>query len=126
MNALFAFLAMSFLSPLRETIAAIHGTVAARLEGNLGRLAALAADRAEHLAGPAAAATAAAAAAETTAAATAPAATTARGLLRRAARRAPLGLVREPELREPLLFARRKGELRSTIDARQRLVRVHG
>lgn len=34
----------------REAIAAIHGLVAARLEGNLSLLAAVSADRSEHLA----------------------------------------------------------------------------
>ena len=34
----------------REAIAAIHGLIAARLEGNLGLLAAISADRGEHFA----------------------------------------------------------------------------
>src|SRR5258706_714838 len=96
---------LSLLSTLRETIAAIHGTIAARLERNLGGLAALAADRAEHLAGTAAAATGAAAAAETAAAAataSASAPAPARGLLRRAARSAAPPLARATELRETL------------------------
>ena len=33
----------------REAIAAVHGLIAARLEGNLGLLAAVSADRGEHL-----------------------------------------------------------------------------
>ena len=34
----------------REAIAAVHGLIATRLEGNLGLLAAVSADRGEHLA----------------------------------------------------------------------------
>ena len=34
----------------REAIAAVHGLIATRLEGNLGLLAAISADRGEHLA----------------------------------------------------------------------------
>src|SRR5687767_2455652 len=116
MNALFAFLAMTFLllSPLlSETIAAIDRTVAARLERNAGGLAARGANRVEHLLA------AAHAAATTTAAA---AATTAGGLLGGPARRAPLGLIREPELSEPLLLSRRERERRSAIHTRQLLV----
>src|SRR5436190_16571311 len=119
MNALFAFLAMTFLllSPLlSETIAAIDRTVAARLERNPRRLAARGADRVEHLL---AAAHATAAAATTTAAATA---ATAGGFLGRATGSAPLGLIREPELREPLLLACRERERRPTIHTRQLLV----
>jgi hypothetical protein len=133
MNALFAFFAaisFSSLPTLRKAIAAVHGTVAPGLERDLRGLAALAADRAEHLARTAAAAApaATAAATESAPAATAAAAATpaARGLLRRAARGTTLGLVREPELSEALLLSRRERKLRSTIDARQRLVRVHG
>src|SRR6185295_5130997 len=121
MNALFAFFAMTFLllSPLlSETIAAIDGTVAARLEGHARGLAARGADRVEHLLAAAhAAATAATATAATTAAAG--------GLLGGPARSAPLRLVREPELCEPLLFAGRERERRTTIHTRQLLVAVH-
>src|SRR5258708_38491933 len=121
MTALFAFFAAIsclLLSPLlTETIAAIDGTVATRLERHPGRLAARGADRVEHLLAAAHAATA------TTAAASA--ATTAGGLLRGPARRATLGLVREPELRKALLLARRERERRTTIHTRQLLVAVH-
>src|SRR5580765_924753 len=118
MNALFAFLAMTFflLSPLlSETIAAIHRTVAARLERHPRGLAARGADRVEHLL-----AAAHAAATTTTAAATA-----AGGLLGGPARRATLGLIREPELREALLLAGRERKRRPAIHTRQLLVAVH-
>src|SRR5579872_4060635 len=108
MNALFAFFAMTFLllSPLlTETIAAIDGPVPARLERHARGLAARGADRVEHF-------LAAAHAATTTAAATA--ASAAGGLLRGPAGRATLGLVREAQLREPLLLARRERERRPT------------
>src|SRR5262245_54277975 len=117
MNALFAFLAMTFLllSPLlSETIAAIHRTVAARLERHAGGLAARGADRVEHLLPAAHAATAAAATASA-----------AGSLLGGPARRAPLGLIREPELSEPLLLSRRERERRPAIHTRQLLVAVH-
>src|SRR4029079_12300232 len=119
MNALFAFLAMTFLllSPLlSETIAAIDRTVAARLERNPRRLAARGAERVEHLL----AATPAAAAAAAT-----PAAPAAGSLLGGPARRATLGLVREPELREALLLAGRERKRRPAIHTRQLLVAVH-
>src|SRR5579862_4470412 len=118
MNALFAFFAMTFLllSPLlTETIAAIDGPVPARLERHARGLAARGADRVEHFLAAAHAATTAAA---TTAAA-------AGGLLRGPAGRATLGLVREAQLREPLLLARRERERRPTIHTRQLLVAVH-
>ena len=121
MNALFAFLAMTFLllSPLlSETIAAIHRTVAARLERHARGLAARGADRVEHFLAAAHAAAAAATAAATTTSA-------AGGLLGGPARRAPLGLIREPELSEPLLLSRRERERRSAIHTRQLLVAVH-
>src|SRR6185436_2655450 len=118
MNALFAFFAMTFLllSPLlSETIAAIHGAIAARLERHARGLAARGADRVEHLlpsAHPAA----------TTATTTASAAG---GLLGGAARRAPLGFVREAELGKPLLLAGGERKRRPTIHTRQLLVAVH-
>jgi hypothetical protein len=121
MNALFAFFAMSFLllSPLlSETIAAIDRTVAARLEGHARGLPACGADRVEHLlasAHPTAAAT------TTTSAAT----SAAGGLLSGAARRAPLGFVREAELGKPLLLAGGERKRRPTIHTRQLLVAVH-
>ena len=119
MNALFAFLAMTFLllSPLlSETIAAIHRTVAARLERHAGGLAARGANRIEHLFPP----SHTAATATTTAAASA-----AGGLLGGPARRAPLGLIREPQLSEPFLLAGRERERRPAIHTRQLLVAVH-
>src|SRR5436190_7294941 len=122
MNALFAFLAMTFLllSPLlSETIAAIDRTVAARLERHPRRLAARGADRIEHLLAAAHATAAPAAAATTTAA---PAAGS---LLGGPARRATLGLIREPELREALLLAGRERKRRPAIHTRQLLVAVH-
>src|SRR5579862_414623 len=120
MNALFTFFAaMTFLllSPLlSETIAAIDGPVPARLEGDSGRLAARGANRVEHFLAAAHAAATAAASAATPATG---------GLLRSTAGSAPLGLIREPELREPLLLARRERERRSAIHTRQLLVAVH-
>jgi len=120
MNALFAFFAMSsfLLSPLlTETIAAIDGTVPARLERHPRRLAARGANRVEHFLPAAHAATTAATAAAAT--------TTAGGLLGRPAGGAPLGFVREPELGEAFLLARRERERRTTIHTRQLLVAVH-
>jgi hypothetical protein len=116
MNALFAFFAMTFLllSPLlSETIAAIHGTVAARLERHARGLPAGSADGVEHFLPSAHPAT-------TTAAAPATG-----GLLGGPARRATLGLIREPELSETLLLAGRERERRPAIHTRQLLVAVH-
>jgi hypothetical protein len=120
MNALFTFFAMAvlLLSPLlSKTIAAIDGTVAARLERHPRRLPARGTDGVKHLLASA-----------THSAATHPATatgTTAGGLLCGAAGRTPLGLVREPELREPFLLAGREGERRPTIHTRQLLVAIH-
>jgi hypothetical protein len=122
MNALFAFFAMTFLllSPLlSETIAAIDGPVSARLERHAGGFSARGADGVEHLLATAAHSTAAAATAAST---TTPAAG---GFLGRAARRATLGLIREPELSKALLLAGREREGRPTIHTRQLLVAVH-
>src|SRR5262245_36035803 len=117
MNALFAFFAMTFLllSPLlSETIAAIDRTVAARLERHARGLAARGADRVEHLLTSA-----------HPAATTAATASAAGGLLGGAARRAPLGFVREAELGKPLLLAGGERKRRPTIHTRQLLVAVH-
>jgi hypothetical protein len=123
MNALFTFFAaMTFLllSPLlSETITAIDGTVAARLEGHARGFSARGADRVEHLLASAHSTAAA------TTTATPAAATAAGGLLGGPARSAPLGLIREPELGKPLLLAGRERKRRPTIHTRQLLVAVH-
>ena len=89
----------------RETIAAIDRLVAAGLEGNLGLLATIRANRAEHLARS----TAAILRAE-----------------RSAALRATTGLVLEALLRIERLFRRREDEFLAAIAADEGFVLIHG
>ena len=90
---------------VREAIAAIHRLVAARLEGNLGLLAAIRADRGEHFALRASAAVL--------------------GTERCTALRAAARLVLEALLRVELLLADRKDEILTAILAYQCFVLEH-
>src|SRR6185503_5350260 len=103
-------------SLLREAVAAVDGTVAARLERELGLLAALGADRREELArdaaGPAAAVPC-----------PAPRGAALPLPLRLAAGRAALGLVLVPERLMQFLFRDGVGEVLTALHALQRLVR---
>ena len=96
-----------------ETIAAIHGLIAARLERNFRHAAALAACRLEHLAARAAAVSA------TTAAATTG------GLPGGAAVVATAGLIGEAFARKELLLTRRERERACAIDASEGFIYVH-
>jgi len=127
-----------------EAVAAIHGSISGRLEGDLGLLAALGAGGIEELLGAAASssavaaaattaiATPAAAAAEAPAAAataaavstTATSATAARGLPRRATGGTALGLMREAALGIALLVLRGVHELGLAIRAHDGFVDV--
>lgn len=94
---------------LAEAVAAIHRPIAARLEGDLGRFAALRANRGVHLARPAAES------------ATATAAATAAGLAPPGlpARRAASRLVDVPLLLKELLLARRERESLTAVPTRK-------
>ena len=89
-----------------EAVAAVHGTISAGLEGNLGFASAAVADHGEH--GPGSSAVAVLGLAGVTAGLAAP------------------GLVLEALLGVELLFAGGKDELVSAVTAGQCLVFVHG
>src|SRR5262249_52922129 len=106
-----------------EAVAAVHRTIASRLERHLGVATAVGAHRRIHLPRPGrvAAATTVPAAATTvsaTAAVSAPDVTTG-GLARAAAMRAALRLVGEAAARVELLIVGSEDELRAAIHARQ-------
>ena len=89
-----------------EAVAAVHGTISAGLERNLGLAAAAVADHSEHLPGSSAVAVL--------------------GFTGVTAGFAPTGLVLEALLGVEFLFAGRENKLIATVTAGQCLVFVHG
>ena len=110
------------LAARREAIGAVHRLVAARLEGDLGLLATLAAHRREHLALRAIVAAIRAVTATRAAAGVAAAAATLLRLARAAAVRAATRLVGQPALLVELLLTGGEDEILVTIDASDILV----
>ena len=89
-----------------EALTAVHGTISAGLERNLGLAAAAVADHGIHLAGSTAVAVL--------------------GTARSAAGRAAAGLILEALLSEEFLFIRRENEFVAAFTAGQGFVFVHG
>jgi hypothetical protein len=110
-------------APGSETVAAVHGLVATRLERHFGRLSALAARGLEHLATAASSAATAAGSAGVVSAAAA--AGSALRLTRGTAFGTTIGFVLEAFARKELLFARTKNELAVAINAAQGFVSIH-
>ena len=90
----------------REAIAAVHGTIATGLEGNLGGAAAAVADHFVHLTGSSVAAVL--------------------GTTSSAASGAAAGLVLEALLGEESLLGSRENEFVAAVTAGQSLVLIHG